>query len=79
MKVVGTATPKEPSEEQWNASWKFSTGDELLIQWNLSTSTSTSRPSFYLKNETSPVTTVKDKKGVLFLTAKGNFFSRLFN
>lgn len=36
-KVVGTATPREPPEG-WQASWNFSTGDELLIQWESSTS-----------------------------------------
>ncbi|PSS28839.1 Glycine-rich domain-containing protein [Actinidia chinensis var. chinensis] len=55
-KVVGTATPIEPSE-QWNASWKFSTGDELMIRWEASTSQSGLR--CHLKTETSSDTTVK--------------------
>ncbi|GFZ07169.1 enolase [Actinidia rufa] len=55
-KVVGTATPIEPSE-QWNASWKFSTGDELMIHWEASTSQSGLR--CHLKTETSSGTTVK--------------------
>ncbi|GLT37979.1 hypothetical protein SLA2020_122580 [Shorea laevis] len=49
-KVVGTATPEEPPE-QWQAAWHFSTGDELMISWG--SSTSTSRMSFCLKNQTS--------------------------
>ncbi|KAL3538209.1 hypothetical protein ACH5RR_001575 [Cinchona calisaya] len=31
-KVVGTAIPQEPPEE-WQASWNFSTGNELFIRW----------------------------------------------
>ncbi|XP_050273903.1 uncharacterized protein LOC126716900 isoform X2 [Quercus robur] len=50
-KMVGTATPKEPPE-QWKAAWKFSTGDELMIGWE--SSTSTSGLSFCLKNQMSP-------------------------
>ncbi|XP_047321682.1 uncharacterized protein LOC124925659 [Impatiens glandulifera] len=46
-KVVGTAKPKEPPE-QWNASWKLSTGEELLIMWE-----SSSSMRFQLRNETS--------------------------
>ncbi|PPR99438.1 hypothetical protein GOBAR_AA21224 [Gossypium barbadense] len=38
-KVVGTATPKEPPQ-QWQAAWLFSTGDEFLINWGSSTSSS---------------------------------------
>ncbi|GLT90199.1 hypothetical protein SLE2022_081450 [Rubroshorea leprosula] len=49
-KVVGTATPKEPPE-QWQAAWHFSTGDELMISWG--SSTSTSGMSFCLRNQTS--------------------------
>ncbi|KAL2469130.1 hypothetical protein Fot_50706 [Forsythia ovata] len=49
-KVVGTATPKEPPEG-CQASWSLSTGDELLIQWD--PSMSTSGPTFYLLNEQS--------------------------
>ncbi|XVF31413.1 hypothetical protein REPUB_Repub16aG0143800 [Reevesia pubescens] len=49
-KVVGTATPKQ-SPEQWQAAWQFSTGDELLINWG--SSTSTSGLSFCLKSEKS--------------------------
>ncbi|OWM72459.1 hypothetical protein CDL15_Pgr018344 [Punica granatum] len=33
-KVVGTAIPKEPEEEHWNAMWHFSTGDELMLRCN---------------------------------------------
>lgn len=50
-KVVGTATPKEPPE-QWKAAWKFSTGDELMIGWE--SSTSISSLSFCLGNQMSP-------------------------
>ncbi|KAL3632200.1 hypothetical protein CASFOL_025184 [Castilleja foliolosa] len=38
-KVVGTATPKEPPEG-YQAFWSFSTGHDLLIQWDPSTSIS---------------------------------------
>ncbi|GFZ07182.1 enolase [Actinidia rufa] len=55
-KVVGTATPIKPSD-QWNASWKFSTGDELMIRWEASTSESGLR--CHLKTETSSDTMVK--------------------
>lgn len=55
VKVVGTATPKEPSEH-WNASWEFSTGDELMIQWEL---TSRKSLSFDLKSKASPDPKVK--------------------
>lgn len=49
-KVVGTATPKQPLEEL-KAAWNFSTGDELMIQWD----TSTPKPalSFSLTNPAS--------------------------
>ncbi|CAB4315682.1 unnamed protein product [Prunus armeniaca] len=47
VKLVGTAIPKEPPE-QWKAAWNFSTGDELMIQWELSSSKS--GLSFGLKN-----------------------------
>ncbi|KAM3704735.1 hypothetical protein ACJW30_03G029700 [Castanea mollissima] len=50
-KVGGTATPKEPPE-QWKAAWDFSTGDELMIGWE--SSTSASGLSFCLKNQMSP-------------------------
>ncbi|XP_022136059.1 uncharacterized protein LOC111007846 isoform X2 [Momordica charantia] len=49
-KVVGTATPKQPPEE-WEAAWCFSTGDELMIQWD--TSTPKAALSFSLTNPTS--------------------------
>ncbi|XP_022719468.1 uncharacterized protein LOC111277344 isoform X2 [Durio zibethinus] len=49
-KVVGTATPKQ-SPEQWQAAWHFSTGDELLINWG--SSTSSSGLSFCLKSQES--------------------------
>jgi len=58
---VGRATPKEPSE-QGSASWEISTGDELMMRWELSSSSSSSSSSslsFHLKNKTSPETTVK--------------------
>ncbi|KAA8536796.1 hypothetical protein F0562_029274 [Nyssa sinensis] len=58
--VVGTATPKKPSEH-WNASWCFSTGDELMLRWD--SSTSISSLSFYLENQTSPDSTMKLLKG----------------
>ncbi|XP_062178238.1 glycine-rich domain-containing protein 1 isoform X2 [Alnus glutinosa] len=59
-KVVGTATPKEPPE-QWKAAWKFSTGDELMIGWE--SSTSLSSLSFCLGNQMSPEPSVKLLKG----------------
>ncbi|KAJ0014327.1 hypothetical protein Pint_19685 [Pistacia integerrima] len=40
-KVVGTATPKEPTA-QCQAAWHFSTGDELMISWESSSSSTTS-------------------------------------
>lgn len=48
--MVGTATPKQPLEEL-KAAWNFSTGDELMIQWD----TSTPKPalSFSLTNPAS--------------------------
>lgn len=48
--MVGTATPKQPLEEL-KAAWNFSTGDELIIQWD----TSTTKPSlsFSLTNPAS--------------------------
>ncbi|XP_020235528.1 uncharacterized protein LOC109815270 isoform X1 [Cajanus cajan] len=50
-KVVATATPKEPSE-QCKAAWCFSTGDELIVQWD--SSQSVSGLTFSLLNQTSP-------------------------
>ncbi|KAF7817941.1 glycine-rich domain-containing protein 2 [Senna tora] len=58
--VVATATPKE-SGEQWKAAWCFSTGDELIIQWE--SSLSMSGFSFSLRNQTSPESWVKLMKG----------------
>ncbi|KAJ0079811.1 hypothetical protein Patl1_22336 [Pistacia atlantica] len=54
-KVVGTATPKEPTA-QCQAAWHFSTGDELMISWESSSSSSstTSGLKFTLINQTSP-------------------------
>ncbi|TYH46295.1 hypothetical protein ES332_D11G326500v1 [Gossypium tomentosum] len=49
-KVVGTATPKEPPQ-QWKAAWLFSTGDEFLINWG--SSTSSSDLTFCLKTQQS--------------------------
>lgn len=54
-KVVGMATPKEPPE-QWKAAWKFSTGDELMIGWE--SSTSLSGLIFCLGNGMSPESSV---------------------
>ncbi|KAL1339692.1 hypothetical protein AAHE18_U057800 [Arachis hypogaea] len=59
-KVVATATPKE-SEEQWSASWCFSTGDELVVQWD--SSLSVSGLCFSLRNQTSTDSSVKLLKG----------------
>ncbi|KAK4282754.1 hypothetical protein QN277_014094 [Acacia crassicarpa] len=59
-KVVATATPKELGE-QWKAAWRFSTGDELIIQWE--SSLSMSGLSFSLTNQTSPESWVKLLKG----------------
>ncbi|XP_062084867.1 uncharacterized protein LOC133791003 isoform X2 [Humulus lupulus] len=52
-RVVGTATPKEASG-QWKAVWHFSTGDELMLQWD--SSTSISRLSLCLKNQSAEST-----------------------
>eukprot|EP00257_Ricinus_communis_P001851 XP_002512465.2 uncharacterized protein LOC8287121 [Ricinus communis] len=60
-KVVGTATPKEPPEN-WQASWCFSTGEKLLINWE-SSSTSSSDLRFCLINQASPDSTMKLLKG----------------
>lgn len=49
--MVGTATPKEPTAE-CQAAWDFSTGDELMISWE--SSSSTSGLKFTLKNAASP-------------------------
>ncbi|KAK7344256.1 hypothetical protein VNO77_13660 [Canavalia gladiata] len=59
-KVVATATPKEPAE-QCKAAWCFSTGDELIIQWE--SSQSVSGFTFDLRNQTSPEASVKLLKG----------------
>ncbi|XP_038716413.1 uncharacterized protein LOC120009783 isoform X2 [Tripterygium wilfordii] len=59
-KVVGTATPKEPPEK-CQAAWNFSTGDELLISWESSTSVPGLR--FTLINEMSPDSSVKLLRG----------------
>ncbi|TXG65168.1 hypothetical protein EZV62_006443 [Acer yangbiense] len=59
-KVVGTATPKEPAA-QYQAEWFFSTGDELMISWE--SSTSTSGMSFTLRNQTSPDSSLRLLKG----------------
>ncbi|XP_057778768.1 glycine-rich domain-containing protein 2 isoform X2 [Salvia miltiorrhiza] len=55
-KLVGTATPKEP-KEGLQASWKFSTGNELVIQWDSSKSISGLR--FDLQSEASSQPMVK--------------------
>lgn len=49
-KVIATATPKEPTEQR-KAAWCFSTGDELIIQWD--SSQSVSGLTFSLQNQTS--------------------------
>ncbi|KAK2965867.1 hypothetical protein RJ640_024709, partial [Escallonia rubra] len=59
-KVVGTATPKVPSEG-WQASWSFSAGDELLIRWE--PSTSIPGLSFQLTSCTSTESLVRLLKG----------------
>lgn len=56
-KVVGTATPKEPDEENWNAMWHFSTGDELMLRWQ--SSASNPGPSFCLRNQSSSDSSVR--------------------
>ncbi|KAM2625836.1 hypothetical protein TB1_032643 [Malus domestica] len=58
-KLVGTAISKEPLE-QWTAAWNFSTGDELMIQWDLSSSIS--GLSFGIKSQDAE-STVKLLKG----------------
>ncbi|KAM6577902.1 hypothetical protein CsatB_029739 [Cannabis sativa] len=59
-RVVGTATPKEASG-QWKAAWQFSTGDELMLRWD--SSTSISRLSFCLTNKSeSMVKLLKGRK-----------------
>ncbi|KAJ8772041.1 hypothetical protein K2173_027218 [Erythroxylum novogranatense] len=50
-KVVGTATPIQPSEN-WQAAWRFSTGEEFLI--GLESSTSIPDLKFCLRNQSSP-------------------------
>lgn len=59
-KIVGTATPREPPEH-WQAAWCFSTGDELLISWE--SSTSMSDLNFCLRNQKSSDSLVKLLKG----------------
>ncbi|KAI4349932.1 hypothetical protein L6164_010473 [Bauhinia variegata] len=59
-KMVATATPKEVAEPR-KAAWSFSTGDELTIQWV--SSSSMSRLSFCLRNQTSSESSVKLLKG----------------
>ncbi|TKY52263.1 Glycine-rich domain-containing protein 2 [Spatholobus suberectus] len=59
-KVVATATPKEPTE-QCKAAWSFSTGDELIIQWD--PSQSVSGLTFSLLNQTSPESSVQLLRG----------------
>ena len=67
-KVVGTATPKEPPE-QWKAAWKFSTGDELMIQWESSTSISGLR--FSLTNQVSESTVGRGIDSFFLITRAG--------
>ncbi|KAJ6694501.1 hypothetical protein OIU85_005206 [Salix viminalis] len=59
-KIVGTATPREPPEH-WQAAWCFSTGEELLISWE--SSTSMSDLNFRLRNQTSSDPLVKLLRG----------------
>ncbi|XP_042054287.1 glycine-rich domain-containing protein 1-like isoform X1 [Salvia splendens] len=59
-KLVGTATPKAPKEEL-QASWKLSSGIELVIQWDSSKSVSGLR--FDLQSETSSEPMVKLLQG----------------
>ncbi|CAL0300111.1 unnamed protein product [Lupinus luteus] len=59
-KLVATAIPKE-SADQWKAAWDFSTGYELIIQWE--SSLSLSGLTFSLRNQTSPESVVKLLKG----------------
>ncbi|XP_058770441.1 uncharacterized protein LOC131644064 [Vicia villosa] len=59
-KVVATATPKEHTE-QCKTAWRFSTEDELIIQWD--SSLSLSSLTFSLTNPTSPESSVKLLKG----------------
>ncbi|XP_034930199.1 uncharacterized protein [Populus alba] len=59
-KIVGTATPREPPEH-WQAAWCFSTGEELLISWE--PSTSMSDLNFCLRNQKSSDSLVKLLKG----------------
>lgn len=54
-KVVGTATPKEPTT-QCQAAWHFSTGDELMISWE--SLSSKWGLKFTLTNQTSPDSSV---------------------
>ncbi|KAG5232388.1 glycine-rich domain-containing protein [Salix suchowensis] len=59
-KIVGTATPREPPEH-WQAAWCFSTGEELLISWE--SSTSMADLNFRLRNQTSSDPLVKLLRG----------------
>ncbi|CAI9103462.1 OLC1v1001943C1 [Oldenlandia corymbosa var. corymbosa] len=59
-KVVGTATPQEPTEG-WQASWNLSTGDELLV--SRGSTTSTSGFYFEVKDKNSTDTKVRLLKG----------------
>ncbi|XP_010259465.1 PREDICTED: glycine-rich domain-containing protein 2 isoform X2 [Nelumbo nucifera] len=52
QKVVGTATPKSESRGK-KASWHLSTGDELTIEWETSSSSSSLGLTFHLENQTS--------------------------
>jgi len=62
-KVVGTATPKEPAE-QCKVAWCFSTGDELIIQWD--SSLSVSSLTFNLTSPTSLESSVELKCPYVF-------------
>ncbi|XP_012088966.1 glycine-rich domain-containing protein 1 isoform X2 [Jatropha curcas] len=60
-KVVRTAIPKDPPEN-WQACWCFSTGEELLISWQ-SSSTSSCDLRLSLTSQQSQDSTVKLLKG----------------
>lgn len=58
--MVGIAKPKDPPEG-WHALWNLSTGDELLVQWE--SSTSGSGLSFSVINQQSTDSVVKLLEG----------------
>lgn len=62
--VVGTATPKEEESRGRKASWHLSTGDELTIQSESSSSSSLGL-TFHLENKNFPEPSVREKKFLL--------------